>query len=102
MLSKVAVVLGRWHPHRWINWRGRCWAIRSTSWSRVVLASAPAEANARVANGIALHLVDGHLSSMALNELNKTAALSRWNLDVSDLAEALEERAELVLSDITG
>jgi hypothetical protein len=37
---------------------------------------------------------------VALNELDKTAALSRGDLDVGDLAESLEERAELILSDV--
>jgi len=37
---------------------------------------------------------------MALNELNKTAALSWRNLDVGDLAKALEERAKFVLGNV--
>jgi hypothetical protein len=38
---------------------------------------------------------------MAVDELDKAAALARRNLDVGDLSEALEERAELVLGDVT-
>ena len=37
---------------------------------------------------------------MSLHELDKATALSRWNLDVGDLAEALEERAQLIFSDV--
>jgi hypothetical protein len=37
---------------------------------------------------------------VALDELDKAAALSRGDLDVCDLAESLEERAELILSDV--
>jgi predicted transcriptional regulator len=47
-----------------------------------------------------LHLVDGHLGSVAVDELNKAAALSRWDLDVGDLPKALEEGAKFVLGDI--
>lgn len=39
---------------------------------------------------------------MALNELNETAALAGGDLDVGDFAEALEERAKLILSDVAG
>jgi hypothetical protein len=82
-----------------VGWRrGR--SVRSSD-SRVVLASAPAETNAGVTNGVALHLVDGHLSSVAVDKLNETAALSRRDLDVCYFAKTLEERAELILGDIT-
>jgi hypothetical protein len=37
---------------------------------------------------------------VAVHELNETAALARGNLDVCDLAEALEEGTQLVLSDV--
>lgn len=67
----------------------------------VVLRSTPAETHTGVTDGVSLHLVDGHLRGVALNELNETATLSRRDLDVSDLAESLEERTELILSDIT-
>lgn len=93
MWSEVAVVLRRWHSHGWVDWWGRSWAIRSASGSRVVLTPTPAEADARVADRVALHLVDGHLSGVALNELDEATTLSRWNLDVGDLAKTLEERA---------
>lgn len=81
--------------------RGRSGTVRGAD-SRVVLAAAPREANARVADGVALHLVDGHLSSMAVNELHEAAALARGDLDVGDLAESLEEGAELVLGNVPG
>ena len=100
VLSKVAIVLRRWHPHGWVDWWGRGRAVWSACRSGVVLASTPTEANARVTDRITLHLVDGHLRGMALDELDEAAALSRGNLDVGDLAEALEERAELVLCHI--
>jgi hypothetical protein len=47
-------------------------------------------------------LIDGHLSGVALDKLNETAALSWRDLDVGNLAKALEERAKLVLGNITG
>jgi hypothetical protein len=94
-------VLGR-HAHaraedRW----GRSRAVRSASRSRVVLRTSPAKTDTRVADGVALHLVDSHLRGVALDELNETAALARGDLDIGDLAEALEEGAELVLGDVS-
>ncbi len=68
--------------------------------SRVVLAPSPGETDARVTNGVALHLVDGHLGRVAVDELHEAAALAGRDLDVGDLAEALEEGAELVLGDV--
>jgi len=68
--------------------------------TRVVLGSTPAEADTRVTNGVALHLVDGHLSSMAVDELDETAAFARRNLDISNLTEALEEGSEFVLGHV--
>jgi hypothetical protein len=79
--------------------RGRSRTVRSTH-ARVVLRTAPREADARVADGIALHLIDGHLSRMTVDELNEATALSRRNLHVCDLSESLEEGAKLVLGDI--
>jgi hypothetical protein len=98
--SIVTVLMSRRHTHWRINGRGRCRTVGSASRTRVVLASAPAETDARVTNRIALHLVDGHLSSVALDELHETASLARRDLDVGDLAKALEERTQLVLGDI--
>lgn len=90
----------RWHAHGWVDrWRRRR-PVWGTCWTRVVLTSSPAETHTRVANGVALHLVDGHLSGVTLNELNESAALSGRNLDVRDLAKALEERPELILSNV--
>jgi hypothetical protein len=37
---------------------------------------------------------------VALDELDETAALARGDLDVGDLSESLEERAELILGDV--
>jgi hypothetical protein len=68
--------------------------------ARVVLGAAPAEANARVADGVALHLVDGHLGGVAVDELHETAALARGNLHIGDFAKALEEGSELVLGHV--
>ena len=79
--------------------RGGCGTVGGTN-ARVVLRAAPAEANTRVANGIALHLIDGHLRGMTVDELDKATALARGDLDIGDLAKALEERAQLILSDI--
>ena len=91
----------RRHAHagaedRW----GRSWAVRGTSRSRVVLRTSPAKADPRVANGVALHLVDGHLGGVTLHELDETTSLAWRNLDIGDFAKALEERAELVLGDV--
>jgi hypothetical protein len=80
--------------------RGRRGGAVGSANARVVLRTSPAEAHARVANGVALHLVDGHLGSVAVDELNETAALARGDLDIGDLTEALEERSELVLSNV--
>lgn len=93
----------RWrHTHGWVDrwWRRR--TVGGTSRTRVVLATSPAETNARVSDGVALHLVDGHLSCMTLNELHEATTLSRWDLDVGDFTKALEERPKLVLGDIAG
>lgn len=49
-----------------------------------------------------MHLIDGHLSSVALDKLNETTALSWGNLDIGDFSEALEERAKFILGDVTG
>lgn len=81
---------------RW--WGSR--AVGATGRARVILRATPAQTHTRVANGVSLHLVDGHFGGVALNELNETAALSRRNLDVGDLTKALEEGTELVLGDV--
>lgn len=99
---KAAILVRGGHAHRGVDWWGRSRAVRGAGRTGVVLRAAPAQAHTGVANRVALHLVDGHLSSMSLHELNETAALSRRNLDVGDLAKALEEGAELVLGDIAG
>jgi hypothetical protein len=80
--------------------RGRRGGAVGSANARVVLRTSPAEAHARVTNGVALHLVDGHLGSVAVDELNEAAALARRDLDIGDLTEALEEGSELVLSDV--
>jgi hypothetical protein len=99
--SKVAAVLvRRGNSHVGVNGRGRSWAVGGSSRTRVVLRAAPAQTDAGITNGVALHLVDGHLSSVALNELDETAALSGRDLDVGDLAESLEEGAKLVLGNV--
>lgn len=70
--------------------------------TRVVLRATPAQTDARVTNRVTLHLVDGHLSGMAVDELNEAAALARGDLDVGDLAESLEERSKLILGNVAG
>jgi hypothetical protein len=47
-------------------------------------------------------LVDGHLGCVTMNELNEATALARRDLDVCNFAKALEERPELIFSDIAG
>jgi len=102
LLQRGEVAVGmRWrHSHGRVDGRRGSWTVWSSSRTRVVLATTPGETDARVANRIALHLVDGHLSSMTLDELDEATALARRDLDVSDLAETLEERSKLILSDI--
>jgi hypothetical protein len=39
---------------------------------------------------------------MAVDKLNETAALARRNLDVGDLAKALEEGTQLILGNVAG
>ena len=94
--------MSRWHSRSLILWWWWRWAVRSASWTRVVLGTSPREAHARVSNWISLHLVDGHLCGVALNELDETTALSWWDLNVGDLSKALEEAAELILGDVAG
>src|SRR4051794_32029276 len=60
-------------------------AVRGTD-ARVVLRTAPRQADARVTDGVPLHLVDCHLSSMAMHKLNEAATLARGDLDVGNLA----------------
>lgn len=79
--------------------RGR--AIRRAD-TRVVLGTSPGETNARVADGVALHLVDCHLGGMAVYELDETAALTGRDLDIGDFSEALEEGTEFILGDVSG
>lgn len=83
-----------------MGWRGG-WAVGCAD-TRVVLRSAPREPNARVSNWVPLHLVDSHLSSVAMDELDEAAALSRRDLHVSDLAKSLKEGPEFIFRDITG
>lgn len=79
--------------------RRRSRTVGST-YAGVVLRTAPRQTNARITDGVSLHLVDGHLSSVAVNELNEAATLSRGNLDIGDITKALEERAQFILGDI--
>lgn len=87
--------------HSHVVRRGRSGTVRGAD-ARVVLRSTPAQANTGVANRITLHLVDSHLSSVSVDELNETATLARGDLDVGDFTKALEERAQLVLGNVTG
>lgn len=89
------------HTHGRVHGRRRRGgAVGATSRAGVVLRATPAETYPRVPDGVALHLVDGHLRGMALDKLNETAALSRRNLDVGDFTEALEKRTELILGNV--
>ena len=90
------------HAHARVYWRWWRWSIRSPSWARIVLATAPRKADSRISNRIPLHLVDGHFGCVALDELNETTPLSRWDLDIGDLSKALEEGAELIFGYIAG
>lgn len=99
--GKPAILVSRGHAHGGVHGGRRgSGTVGATSGAGVVLGAAPAQAHTRVTNGVALHLVDGHLGSVTLNELNEATALSRGDLDVSDFAEALEERTELILGDV--
>ena len=98
--SEATVGVLRGHAHGRVNWWWGSRAVGSAGGARVVLAATPAEADTGVTDRVALHLVDGHLSSVALNELDETAALAGRDLDVCDLSEALEERTKLVFGDV--
>jgi len=96
-----AVVTGTVAGHAHVVGRGRGRTVGST-YARVVLRSAPAQADTRVANGVTLHLVDGHLGGVTVDELDETATLARRDLDIRDLTETLEEGPQLVLGDVAG
>jgi hypothetical protein len=99
--SEIAVLM-RWrHTHGGIDWWWWSRTVGSASRTRIVLASAPAETNAGVTNRVALHLIDSHLCGVTLDELDKATALPRRNLDVGDLAEALEEGAQLIFRNVS-
>ena len=95
--------MSRRHSHGGVH-RRRRWSgtVGASSWAGVVLRATPAQTHPRVSNGVALHLVDGHLSGVALDELDETAALARRDLDVGDFTEALEKRTELILGNVAG
>jgi len=99
--SETTVRVLRRHAHGGVDWWWGSGTVGSASRARVVLAATPAETDTRITDRVALHLVDGHLGSVALNELDETAALTGRNLDVCDLAKALEERAELIFGNVT-
>lgn len=88
---------GRVHRRRWGSR-----TVGASGGTGVVLRATPTETYPRVANGVTLHLVDGHLGGVALDELDETTALARRDLDVGDFTESLEERTELILSDVAG
>jgi len=80
----------RHSPHTLIIRRRRGRTIRGARWTRVVLRSAPAQADTRVTNWIALHLVDCHFRRMTLNKLNEWSSLvdCTWRLFAFDFASA--------------
>ena len=94
--------MSRGHTHGRVEWWWRRGSVWSAGRTRVILGAAPAETDARVADGVALHLVDSHLGSVALDELDKSASLARRDLDVGDFTKALEEGAQFVLGNIAG
>ena len=98
--SKVSIWVTRRHAHARIHWRRGCRTVWRTSWARIILATAPGKTDTRIADRVALHLVDGHLGRVALDELDEPASFPGWDLDVGDLTKALEERAKLVLGHI--
>lgn len=101
--GKPAILVGRGHTHGGVHGRRRgSRTVGAAGRAGVVLGATPRQTHAGVTDGVALHLVDGHLGSVALNKLDETAALSRGDLDVGDFAEALEEGAELILGDVAG
>lgn len=95
--TRAAVSRAR-HAH--VVRRRRSRAVGSAN-SRVVLRSAPAEAHTGVTDGVALHLVDGHLGGVTVDELDEAAALAGRNLDIGDLSKALEERSQLILGNVS-
>jgi len=99
--SEIPVLVGWRHTHGGIDWWWRSWTVWRASRTGIILASAPAETDARVANRIALHLVDGHLSCMTLDELDEATALPGGDLDVGDLAKALEEGTQLIFRNVS-
>lgn len=93
--------MGWRHAHGRKDGWGRCWAVRGARGARVVLAATPRKTNARVADGISLHLVDGHFGGVTLDELDESTSFSWGNLHVGDFTEALEEGAKLIFGDIS-
>lgn len=75
--------------------RGRSGTIGGAN-ARIILRPAPRETHARIADGVALHLVNGHLGRMAMDKLDEAAAFARRDLDVGDFAKPLEERSKLI------
>ena len=71
--------------------RGRGSRAVGSANARVVLGATPGETNARVTDGVSLHLIDCHLCSVTMDKLDEAAAFAGGDLDVGDLAEALEE-----------
>lgn len=101
--GKTAILVGRGHTHGGVHGRRRgSRTVGAAGRAGVVLGATPRQTHAGVTDGVALHLVDGHLGSVALDELDETTALSRGDLDVGDFSEALEEGAELILGDVAG
>jgi hypothetical protein len=90
----------RGHSHGWEHWWRGCRPVWGAGWTRIVLATTPRQPDPRIADRIALHLVDCHLCSMSLHKLNKTTAFARGNFDISDLAKSLEEGTKFVFGDI--
>ncbi len=82
-----------------VMWGGRGRAVRCT-YTGIVLGATPRQTNPRVTDRVTLHLVDCHFGRMAMDELHEAAALAGGDLDVGDLAKALEEGAKLVLGDV--
>jgi hypothetical protein len=97
----VAIRVLRRHTHSRVDGRWRRRPVRGAGRSRVVLAAAPGQADARVADRVALHLVNSHFGRVSMHKLYEATSLARRDFDVSDFTKALEERTEFIFSDIS-
>jgi len=90
----------RGEGHVGVDGRGGRRSVGRSCGSGVVLGSTPGKTDARVADGVALHLIDGHFRSVTLHELDEPAAFAGRDFNVGYLAESLEEGTKFILSDV--